>query len=170
MLPPDINSSNVEFTPVDEGVRFGLVGVRGVGKNVAEEIIAEREANGPYTSLHDFVNRLDAKCYNRKTLEALIKGGAFDSTGYTRKQLMYFVDETPLLEGASKRQKDRDRGQVSMFDLFGDDPDSGFEEEVPEPGRRGVGQAHAAGLREGDHEDLRLGPPAAARTRASSRA
>ena len=109
------------------------MGVRGVGKNVAEEIIAEREANGPFTSLHDFVNRLDAKCYNRKTLEALIKGGAFDSTGYTRKQLMYFVDETPLLEGASKRQKDRDRGQVSMFDLFGDDPDSGFEEEVPEP-------------------------------------
>ena len=133
VLPPDINSSNAEFTPVDEGIRFGLVGVRGVGKNVADEIIAEREANGPYTSLHDFVNRLDAKCYNRKTLEALIKGGAFDSTGYTRKQLMYFVDETPLLESASKRQKDRDRGQVSMFDLFADDPDSGFEEDVPAP-------------------------------------
>ena len=46
---------------------------------------------------------------------------------------MYFVDETPLLESASKRQKDRESGQVSMFDLFGDDPDSGFEEEVPEP-------------------------------------
>lgn len=133
VLPPDINSSNAEFTPVEEGVRFGLVGVRGVGRNVADEIIAEREANGPFTSLHDFVNRVDTKCYNRKTLEALIKGGAFDSTGYTRKQLMYFVDETPLLEGASKRQKDRDRGQVSMFDLFGDDPDSGFEEEVPPP-------------------------------------
>ena len=133
VLPPDINSSNAEFTPVDNGIRFGLVGVRGVGKNVADEIIAEREANGPYSSLHDFVNRLDAKCYNRKTLEALIKGGAFDSTGYTRKQLMYFVDETPLLESASKRQKDRDRGQVSMFDMFADDPDSGFEEDVPAP-------------------------------------
>lgn len=133
VLPPDINSSNAEFTPTDEGIRFGLVGVRGVGANVADVIIAEREANGPYTSLHDFVNRLDAKCYNRKTLEALIKGGAFDSTGYTRKQLMYFVDETPLLESASKRQKDRARGQVSMFDLFGDDPDSGFEEDIPQP-------------------------------------
>ena len=133
VLPPDINSSNAEFTPVDEGIRFGLVGVRGVGKNVADEIIAEREANGPYTSLHDFVNRVDSKCYNRKTLEALIKGGAFDSTGYTRKQLMYFVDETPLLEGAAKRQKDRDAGQVSMFDLFADDDDSGFKEEVPPP-------------------------------------
>ena len=118
VLPPDINSSNAEFTPTDEGVRFGLVGVRGVGANVAEAIIEEREANGPFTSLHDFVNRLDAKCYNRKTLEALIKGGAFDSTGYTRKQLMYFVDETPLLESASKRQKDRESGQVSMLSLI----------------------------------------------------
>ncbi len=133
VLPPDINSSNAEFTPVENGIRFGLVGVRGVGRNVADEIIAEREANGPFTSLHDFVNRVDSKCYNRKTLEALIKGGAFDSTGYTRKQLMHFIDETPLLEGAAKRQKDRDRGQVSMFDLFADDEDSGFQEEVPEP-------------------------------------
>ena len=133
VLPPDVNQSNEEFTPVDEGIRFGLVGVRGVGRNVAEAIVAERKANGPYTSLHDFVNRLDSKCYNRKTLEALIKGGAFDSTGYTRKQLMYFVDETPLLEGAAKRQRDRDAGQVSMFDLFGDDVDSGFTEDIPAP-------------------------------------
>ena len=133
VLPPDVNSSNAEFTPINGDIRFGLVGVRGVGQSVADAIIAEREANGPYTSLHDFVNRLDAKCYNRKTLEALIKGGAFDSTGYTRKQLMYFVDETPLLEGAAKRQRDRDKGQVSMFDMFSDEDDSGFEEDIPAP-------------------------------------
>ncbi|MDO4182986.1 MAG: DNA polymerase III subunit alpha [Coriobacteriia bacterium] len=132
VLPPDINSSNAEFTPVPEGVRFGLVGVRGVGKNVADAIIAEREANGPYTSLHDFVNRLDSKCYNRKTLEALIKGGAFDSTGYTRKQLMYFVDETTLLESAAKRQRDKDAGQMDMFSMFAEVDDS-FKEEVPPP-------------------------------------
>ena len=133
VLPPDINSSNAEFTPVKEGVRFGLVGVRGIGKAVADEIIAERERGGKFTSLHDFVNRVDAKCYNRKALEALIKGGAFDSTGYTRRQLMYFIEETPLLDSASKRQRDRDAGQVSMFDLFADDEGSGFEEEVPPP-------------------------------------
>lgn len=131
VLPPDINSSNLEFTPLDEGIRFGLAGVRGVGGAVAEAIIAERNANGPYTSLHDFVNRLDTKCYNRKTLEALIKAGAFDSTGYTRKQLMYFIEETPILESASKRQRDRDAGQVSMFDMFAGVEDSGFEEDVP---------------------------------------
>ncbi len=131
VLPPDVNSSNAEFTPVEGGIRFGLVGVRGVGRNVAEEIIAERERGGAFSSLHDFVNRVDYKCWNRKTLEALIMGGAFDSTGYTRRQLFYFVDETSLLDDVSRRQRDNDRGQVSMFDLFGDDEESGFKEEVP---------------------------------------
>ena len=133
VLSPDVNTSNLEFTPLDEGIRFGLAGVRGVGEKVAQVIIDEREANGPYTSLHDFVNRIDSSAYNRKTLEALIKSGAFDSTGYTRKQLMHFVDETPLLESATKRQKDRSAGQVSMFDMFADEPDSGFVEDIPEP-------------------------------------
>lgn len=133
VMPPDINSSNLEFTPTDEGIRFGLAGVRGVGEKVAEEIIKERKRAGNFSSLHDFVNRMDSRTYNRKTLEALIKAGAFDSTGYTRKQLMFFLDETPLLEGASRRQKDRDMGQVSMFDMFADSPDSGFEETIPPP-------------------------------------
>ncbi len=133
VLPPDINSSNLEFTPVDEGVRFGLAGVRGVGEKVVEEIIEERKKGGPYTSLHNFVNRLDSKCYNRKTLEALIKAGAFDNTGYTRKQCMHFIEETALLEKAARRQKDRDAGQASMFDLFADEPDAGLPEDVPEP-------------------------------------
>ncbi|MBQ9068108.1 MAG: DNA polymerase III subunit alpha, partial [Eggerthellaceae bacterium] len=133
VLPPDINTSELEFAAVDDGIRFGLAGVRGVGEAVVSKIIAEREENGPYSSLHDFVARLDSKCYNRKTLEALVKAGAFDSTGYTRKQLMYFIDETPLLEDAARRQKDKDIGQVTMFDLFGDDEDSGFSMEVPPP-------------------------------------
>jgi len=134
VLPPDINSSNLEFTPTDEGVRFGLAGVRGVGEKVVEAIVAERKANGPYTSLHDFVERLDSKVYNRKTLEALIKAGAFDSTGYTRKQLMYFIDETTMLESAAKRQRDRMSGQGSIFDMFADEGiDSGMGEEVPPP-------------------------------------
>ncbi|MGN0302247.1 MAG: OB-fold nucleic acid binding domain-containing protein, partial [Anaerotardibacter sp.] len=85
------------------------------------------------TSLQDFVNRVPASAFNRKTLEALIKSGGFDSTGYTRKQLMYFVDETPLLESASKRQKDKAAGQISMFDMFAEDPDAGFTEDIPEP-------------------------------------
>ena len=134
VLPPDINSSNLEFTPTEEGIRFGLAGVRGVGEKVVEAIVAERRENGPYTSLHDFVGRLDSKAYNRKTLEALIKAGAFDSTGYTRKQLMHFIDETTMLESAAKRQRDRVSGQESIFDMFEQDGiDSGMDEEVPPP-------------------------------------
>ncbi len=133
VLPPDINASDVEFTPVDEGIRFGLVGVRGIGTQVAEEIIAERERNGAFKSLHDFVDRVDAKVYNRKTLEALIKGGAFDSTGYTRKQLMHFINDTSLLEDAAKHQKDKDAGQFSIFDMFTDSADAGFDLSAPEP-------------------------------------
>ncbi len=134
VLPPDVNSSNLEFTPLDDGgIRFGLAGVRGVGEKVAQVIIDERNENGPFTSLQDFVNRVPSSAFNRKTLEALIKSGGFDSTGYTRKQLMYFVDETPLLESASKRQKDKAAGQISMFDMFAEDPDAGFTQDIPEP-------------------------------------
>jgi DNA polymerase-3 subunit alpha len=135
VLAPDINSSDVEFTPVEGGIRFGLVGVRGVGAGAAEEIIKEREANGPYKHLHDFVKRNNHKICNRKTLEALVKGGAFDSTGYTRKQMMYFIDETSMLEDAGKRQRDAEVGQMSMFDMFaeGDAAESAFVDVVPEP-------------------------------------
>ncbi len=133
VLPPDINTSNIEFTPVENGIVFGLMGVRGIGRNVAEAIIEEREKGGPFKNLHDFVSRVDLKCVNRKAIDALIKGGAFDSCGYTRKQLIHFLEDTPLLEDAQKRQKDASQGQVTMFDLFGDVEDSGFEVHVPEP-------------------------------------
>ncbi len=133
VLPPDINASNVEFTPVEGGVRCGLMGVRGVGRGVAEMIIEEREKNGPYKTLHDFVNRVDSRTMKKNTLEALIKGGAFDSTGYTRRQMIHFLLDTPLLEQAFRRQKDASAGQVSMFDMFGDTEGSGFEDDVPAP-------------------------------------
>ncbi|MDO5328569.1 MAG: DNA polymerase III subunit alpha [Coriobacteriia bacterium] len=128
VLPPDINASHAVFTPVDEGIRFGLVGLRGVGTDVAASIVKERELNGPYKHIHDFVSRLDSKCCNRRVMEALVKGGAFDSTGYTRKQMMYFIDETSMLSDASKRQKDKAQGQASLFDVVEE-----LEDDVPEP-------------------------------------
>ena len=136
VLPPDINESGTEFTATAEGVRFGLAGIRGVGEGVTEAIIAEREKGGPFKNLHDFVERVDASQANRRVIEALIKGGAFDSTGYPRRQLMYFVDrDNPenIIDAAVKRQKDRAAGQTSLFDVFGDVEGSGFEVIVPEP-------------------------------------
>ena len=112
---PDINTSNLEFTPTNDGILFGLAGVRGVGEKVAEEIIKERRAHGNFANLHNFVSRMDSKTFNRKTLESLIKAGAFDTTGYTRKQLMFFLEETPMLETATRAQKEEERGLSSLF-------------------------------------------------------
>ena len=136
VLPPDINESGTEFTATPEGVRFGLAGIRGVGEGVTQAIIEEREKGGPFKNLHDFVERVDSSQANRRVIEALIKGGAFDSTGYPRRQLMHFVDrENPenIIDAAVKRQKDRAAGQTSLFDVFGDVEGSGFEVIVPEP-------------------------------------
>ncbi|MDO4596736.1 MAG: DNA polymerase III subunit alpha [Coriobacteriaceae bacterium] len=136
VLPPDVNESGTEFTATPEGVRFGLAGIRGVGEGVTKTIIEEREKNGPFKNLHDFVDRVDSSQANRRVIESLIKAGAFDSTGYPRRQLMHFVDkENPenIIDSAAKRQKDRAAGQTSLFDVFGDVEGSGFEVVVPEP-------------------------------------
>lgn len=132
VLPPDVNSSGLDFTAVEDGIRFGLAGIRGVGEGVAEAIVSVRDASGPFTSLHDFCDRLDLGRCNKKTIEALIKAGAFDSTGYPRKQLTRLLEEGGVVEAAVKRQKDTDSGQGSIFDML-ETEDHGHATEVPAP-------------------------------------
>ena len=136
VLPPDVNESGREFTATADGIRFGLAGIRGVGEGAADAIIAEREQGGPFKHLHDFVDRMDSGQVNRRVIEALIKAGGFDFSGYPRRQLMHFVDKANrenILDAAARRQKDRASGQTSFFDMFGDMEGSGFEVSVPEP-------------------------------------
>ena len=134
ILPPDVNSSGLEFTPIGGSIRFGLAGIRGVGEQAARDIIAERERSGRFSSLHDFVFRVPNTTVNKRAVEALIKSGAFDSTGYTRRHLLRMLDEGKVLDIAAQRRKERAEGQVSMFDLLGEDAaDLGFVEEVPPP-------------------------------------
>ena len=131
VLPPDINESGKDFTATAEGVRFGFAGIRGVGEGVGECIMAERDARGPFKNLHDFCERVDGSQANRRVVESLIKAGAFDSTGYTRMQLMHFVDKNNpenIIDAAARRQKERAVGQFSMFDMFGDVEGSGFQD------------------------------------------
>lgn len=133
VLQPDVNSSMSGFVAVPgQGIRFGLTGIRNVGRNVADVIIEAREADGPFTSLQNFLERIDSRAVNRKAVESLIKAGAFDSTGYPRRQLMELLEEGGVLEAASKRQKDKDAGQISMFDMFTEE-DHGFSEVVEPP-------------------------------------
>ena len=128
VLPPDVNSSGADFTAVEEGIRLGLAGVRNVGEGVVAAIAEERRAGGRFTSLQDFCLRVDPKVLNKRTIESLIKAGALDSTGYTRKHLMAMMEDA--VELAAKRAKDKELGQVSLFDLDGA-ADNGLSHQVP---------------------------------------
>jgi DNA polymerase-3 subunit alpha len=119
VLPPDVNSSGADFTAVPEGIRFGLAGVRNVGDGVVGAIVKERREGGPFTSLQDFCARVQCRSLNKKGVESLVKAGAFDSTGYTRKHLMSMLEDT--VDGAAKRQKDRENGQIGLFEMDGVD-------------------------------------------------
>ena len=136
ILPPDINESGRDFTATPDGVRFGFAGIRGVGEAVGEAIMAERDRAGAFSDIFDFVNRMDSGSANRRVVEALICSGAFDSTGYTRMQLMRLVDKNNpdnIIDAATRKQKIRATGQVSMFDMFAGVEGAGFEESNPEP-------------------------------------
>ena len=118
VLPPDINHSMATFTPDGKNIRFGLASIKQVGEAVIEEIIKERKENGPFKSIYDYCKRLDSKCSNKKTLEGLIKAGAFASIEKSRKQLMDNMDY--ITATASKEAKAKESGQGSLFDLLGD--------------------------------------------------
>lgn len=118
VMPPDINKSYAEFTPDGNDIRFGLASIKQVGEGVVEAIIQEREENGEFKSIYDYCKRLDSKCCNKKTLEGLIKAGAFANIEKSRKQLMDNIDY--ITATASKEAKAKEAGQASLFDLLGD--------------------------------------------------
>lgn len=118
VLPPDINKSYLEYAPDGHNIRFGLASIKQVGEGVIEEIIKEREENGDYKSIYDYIKRLDTKCSNKKTLEGLIKAGAFSSIEKSRKQLWDNIEY--ITATASKESKAKESGQGSLFDMLGD--------------------------------------------------
>ena len=118
VLPPDINKSFSKFSVDGDHIRFGLAAVKNVGANAIDNIVAEREANGPYKNLTDLVKRIDSKFANKKTIESLIKCGAFDSTGDNRASLMFAFED--VLDSISRDKKRNVEGQMSMFDMFAD--------------------------------------------------
>ena len=123
VLAPDINKSYLEYAPDGENIRFGMAAIKGVGAPVVEAIIKEREENGDFKNIFDFCKRVDAKYVNKKSLEGLIKAGAFSNIEKSRKQL--FENMEHILDVTSKEAKDRAMGQVSLFASLGED--SGFE-------------------------------------------
>ena len=113
VLPPDANESQTDFTVVEGGIRFGLAAIKNVGEGAVESIIATRDNGGRFRSFIDFCRRIDPHKVNKRVLEGLIKAGAFDSTGARRAQLSAILDLA--MEEAAGAQRERDRGQTSMF-------------------------------------------------------
>ncbi|MBO5948058.1 DNA polymerase III subunit alpha [bacterium] len=116
VLAPDINKSNGNFTPDGDVIRFGLLSIKNVGGAVVLDIEKERKENGPFKSLYDFCCRIDPKCLNKRTLESLIKAGAFANIEKSRKQLMENLDA--ILSTTAQQNSDKQKGQTSLFAVF----------------------------------------------------
>ncbi len=124
VLPPDVNTSARDYTPVEQSIRFGLEAVRNVGGAVVDHIVAAREKEGAFVDFRDFLDKVPAQVCNKRTVESLIAAGAFDAVGHTRRSLTAVFDEAVDEAVALKRKQDS--GQYDMFAAFdaGDDSDS----------------------------------------------
>ena len=134
VLVPDVNRSVAEFAPdrtCEEGRRaivFGLAAVRNVGEGLVERIVAERDTNGPFDDIFDFCTRVDPVVLNKRTMESLAKGGAFDSLGHPRQGLCLVLEE--IVDRTLERRREQDLGITSLFAVF--------EEEQADPGWGGT--------------------------------
>jgi DNA polymerase-3 subunit alpha len=130
VLPPDVNESDAAYTPRGEDIRFGLAAIRNVGEGVVASIKASREAKGAFTNFNDFLAKVDASVCNKKTIESLIKGGAFDSFSHPRKGLLAIHLEAIDSVIETKRAE-----AIGQFDLFGGESANeiqGLEIAIPE--------------------------------------
>jgi DNA polymerase-3 subunit alpha len=113
VLPPDVNSSAATFTAVGDDIRFGLTAIRNVGANVVDAVVAARGERGAFTSFTDFLDKVPAVVCNKRTIESLVKAGAFDSLGRSRRSLVAVHDQAVDAVVDLKRNE-----AVGQFDLF----------------------------------------------------
>ena len=132
ILPPDINEAESTFTARGRNIRYGLSAIKGVGRNVIDDIVEERKENGPYVDIYDFCQRLALKDINKRTVENLIKAGAFDSLGFTRKQLIHIYMD--VMDKVANDKKSDISGQLSFFDIAEEEQRAAFMIRVPDVG------------------------------------
>ncbi|GLB30716.1 DNA-directed DNA polymerase [Lacrimispora amygdalina] len=132
ILPPDINEGESGFSVSGKSIRYGLSAIKSVGKSVVEQIVAERTQNGLYHDMEDFIDRMSNKEVNKRTLENFIKSGALDTLPGTRKQKLLIAPE--LLDQRSKERKNSMEGQITLFDLAGEEEKSNYQITFPEVG------------------------------------
>src|SRR5579871_3868638 len=112
ILPPDVNESDLYFTPVGEAIRFGLAAIKNVGENTAKAICEARTTGGRFKSLYDFCERIESRFLNKRVFESLIKSGAMDSMGARESMLASVDDALTSLQRASRQ---RESGQHGLF-------------------------------------------------------
>ena len=132
ILPPDVNEGEMGFSVSENNIRYGLSAIKGVGKPVIEALVTEREQNGKFTGLKDFVDRLSGKEVNKRTVESFIKAGAFDASFGTRKQLMQVY--AGVMDDVAQQKKRDTEGQIRMFDFGGEENKQEFEIRLPSVG------------------------------------
>ncbi|HEX4063053.1 MAG TPA: DNA polymerase III subunit alpha [Streptosporangiaceae bacterium] len=129
VLPPDVNASAANFTPVGQDIRFGLAAVRNVGINVVDAIVATRKSKGAFTSFPDFLRKVPITVCNKRVIESLVKAGAFDSLGHPRKGLVFIHEQA--VDQVIDVKRNEANNQFSLFD--GDDAaDTMFDVPVPD--------------------------------------
>ncbi len=135
ILSPDINLGEGNFTAGDNAIRYGLSAIKSLGRPVIEAVVTERQAHGIYRDLRDFITRLSGREVNKRTIESLIKSGAFDSFGLNRRQMMLVYSD--VMEHVAHERKESVSGQMSLFDMFEpeDKPDEIIVPDVPEYSR-----------------------------------
>ncbi len=129
VLQPDINESIGKFSVTNGKIRFGLDAIKNVGRNTVRQLVEDRELTGDFRSLQDFINRMDTKDVNKRTLESLILVGAFDSLGGKRSQ--YFLIYQKLMNSVSSTRKNNISGQISLVDFF-EEEEFNLNDDLPE--------------------------------------
>ncbi|MEE1315061.1 MAG: DNA polymerase III subunit alpha, partial [Faecalimonas sp.] len=132
ILPPDINSGEGRFSVEGSHIRYGLAAIKSIGRPVIDAIVAEREANGSFKHLKDFIERLSGKEVNKRTIESFIKAGALDSLHGTRKQFMMIY--LRILEQVNQEKKYALTGQMSLFDMVDEEQKKEFDIPLPDVG------------------------------------
>ncbi len=113
LLPPDVNRSDAGFTVEEDGIRFGLAAIKGIGRGLIARMTEERDKNGAFTDFQDFCQRMDGVDMNKRAMESLIRAGAFDSMGYRRSQLDAVYER--VMDGISNSNRANLEGQIDFF-------------------------------------------------------
>ena len=132
ILPPDINTGEGNFSVSGNNILYGLSAIKSVGRPVIEAIVNEREQNGPFKHLKDFIERLSGKEVNKRTIESFIKAGALDCLGGTRKQFMMIYIK--ILDQVNQEKKYSMTGQMTLFDMVSEEQKSEFDIPLPNVG------------------------------------